>query len=105
MYFKRRYGLRKLKCCSSFISTEIFHKPEIDRKAFKEFIRINRMKGIKSTEFQGIAFLNEIQELIIKLYRIQKWENYFPMVTQSLSDFGIALTRNSELHSLKLRKC
>jgi hypothetical protein len=47
--------------------------------------------------------LNEIQEHIKQIYRSTKMGELFQMVIQLLSEFGIALTRNSELHSLKLK--
>ena len=79
MYFKRRYGLQEIEMLQFF--HQYRHIPQtrvLIEKAFKEFIRINRMKGIKSTEFRGIAFLNEIQELIIKLYRNTKMGEILP---------------------------
>ena len=79
MYFKKRYGLKEIEMLQFF--HQYRHIPQtrvLIEKAFKEFIRINRMKGIKSTEFWGIAFLNEIQELIIKLYRTTKMGEILP---------------------------
>ena len=87
-------------------------------KAFKEFIRINRMKGVKSTEFRGIAFLNEIQELIIKLYRNTKMGEIlpdgYPMIVWFRNcthrEFGIALTEVKKMLKylifwLRIRNC
>ena len=47
-------------------------------KAFKEFIRINRLKKTKSTKFQGKEFLNEIQSLIIQIYQRTKMGELLP---------------------------
>ena len=47
-------------------------------KAFKEFIRINRLKKTKSTKFQGKEFLNEIQRLIIQIYQRTKMGELLP---------------------------
>lgn len=79
MYFKRRYGLQEIEMLQFF--HQYRHIPQtrvLIEKAFKEFIQTNRMKGIKTTEFRGIAFLNEIQELIIKLYRTTKMGEILP---------------------------
>ena len=79
MYFKRRYGLQEIEMLQFF--HQYRHIPQtrtLIEKAFKEFIQTNRMKGIKTTEFRGIAFLNEIQELIIKLYRNTKMGEILP---------------------------
>ena len=79
---------------------------DLIEKAFKEFIRINRLKKIKSTTFQGKEFLNEIQSLIIQIYQRTKMGELLPNgYTQLLSDFEFHSFKNSELHSLKLRKC
>lgn len=51
---------------------------ELIENAFKEFVRICRFKKIKSTDFQGKLFLNEIQELIIKFYRETKMGEFLP---------------------------
>ncbi len=51
---------------------------ELIENAFKEFIRTTRSRGIKSTEFQGKLFLNEIQEHIIQIYRRTKMGELLP---------------------------
>ena len=57
---------------------------ELIEKAFKEFIKINRLEGAKSTKFQGKLFLSEIQKLIIQFYRNTKMgelvPNGYPMI-------------------------
>ena len=79
MYFKRRYGLKEIEMLQFFHQYRRIPQTRVlIEKAFKEFIQINRMKGIKTTEFRGIAFLNEIQELIIKLYRTTKMGEILP---------------------------
>jgi hypothetical protein len=70
IYFKKRYGLQVREMIQ--FSHQYKNVPQtraLIEKSFKEFIKVNRLKGIKSTEFQGTAFLNEIQKLIIELYR------------------------------------
>lgn len=78
-YFRKRYGLQENEM------TQFFHQyrnipqtREFIEKAFKEFIRKSRFKGIKSTEFQGKAFLNEVQKLIIEIYRNTKMAELLP---------------------------
>ena len=51
---------------------------DLIEKAFKEFIRINRLKKVKSTVFQGKEFLNEIQSLIIQIYQRTKMGELLP---------------------------
>ncbi len=78
-YFRKRYGLQENEM------TQFFHQyrniPQtraLIEKAFKEFIRNNRLQGIKSTIFQGKDFLNEIQRLIIQIYQCTKMGELFP---------------------------
>lgn len=78
-YFRKRYGLQENEM------TQFFHQyrnipqtREMIEKAFREFIRNSRLKGIKSTEFQGKAFLNEVQKLIIELYQNTKMAELLP---------------------------
>ena len=47
-------------------------------KAFKEFIRINRLEKTKSTAFQGKDFLTEMQGLIIQIYQSTKMGELLP---------------------------
>jgi len=69
-YFRKRYGLQESEMLQfTYQYKNIAQTRELIEKAFREFIKSNRSKGIKSTSFQGKAFLIEIQEIIIKLYR------------------------------------
>ena len=78
-YFRKRYGLLEGEMIQfSHQYRYISQTRELIEKAFKEFVRINRLKGIKSTEFQGKRFLNEIQELIKELYLKTKMGELLP---------------------------
>ena len=78
-YFSTRYGLQENEMLRfSYQYRTISQTRELIEKAFREFIRVNRLKGIKSTQFQGNTFLNEIQELIIQLYRKTKMGELLP---------------------------
>jgi hypothetical protein len=78
-YFCKRYGLEQREMLQfSYQYQTIPQTRQLIEKAFSEFIRINRLKGIKSTNFQGTAFLNKIQELIIQLYRETKMGEILP---------------------------
>lgn len=84
-YFKKRYCLKESEMIQfAHQYRNIPQTRELIEKAFKEFIRIARLKGIKSTEFQEQFFLNEIQELIKNLYLKTKMgellPNGFPMI-------------------------
>jgi len=69
-YFRKRYGLQENEMVQfTYHYKNIAQTSELIEKAFREFIRYNRSKGIKSTSFKGKAFLIEIQEIIIRLYR------------------------------------
>lgn len=79
IYFRKRYGLQKNDIIQ--FSHQYRHIPQIRvliEKAFEEFIQTTRLKGIKSTEFQGTAFLNKIQEHIIQIYRNTKMGELLP---------------------------
>lgn len=78
-YFRKRYGLKENEMIQ-FVHQykNIPQIRELIEKAFKEFIKINRLKGIKSTEFEGKVFLNQIQELIIKVYQNTKMGELLP---------------------------
>ncbi|WHF51901.1 hypothetical protein QGN23_01160 [Chryseobacterium gotjawalense] len=85
VYFRKRYGLQKHEMIQfTHQYKNIPQTRELIEKVFKEFIKINRLKGIKSTEFQGKLFLNEIQKLIIDIYRNTKMgellPNGYPMI-------------------------
>ena len=84
-YFRKRYGLKENEMIQLVHQYKnIPQTRELIEKAFKEFIKINRLKGIKSTEFQGKLFLSEIQKLIIQFYLNTKMgelvPNGYPMI-------------------------
>ena len=79
IYFKKRYGLKEDEMLHfSHQYRNIPQTRDLIEKAFKEFIRINRLKKIKSTAFQGKEFLNEIQSLIIQIYQRTKMGELLP---------------------------
>ena len=78
-YFKNRYGLQDDQMIQfEYQYRNISQTRELIEKSFKEFIRINRMKGRRSTNFQGNAFLNEIQILMKDLYSKTKMGQLLP---------------------------
>ena len=78
-YFRKRHGLTENEMIQfSHQYRNIPQTRELIEKAFKEFIKSNRLKGIISTEFQGKVFLNEIQELIIQIYQNTKMGELLP---------------------------
>lgn len=79
IYFRRRYGLQESGMIQfSHQFRNIPRTRVLIEKAFEEFIRTTRLQGIKSTEFQGIEFLNKIQEHIIQIYRNTKMGELLP---------------------------
>ena len=79
IYFKNRYGLLENEMIQFSHQYKNFSQTRaLIEKAFKEFIRINRLKKIKSTAFQGKEFLNEIQSLIIQIYQRTKMGELLP---------------------------
>lgn len=79
IYFKKRYGLLKSEMIQ--FSHQYRHIPQtrvLIEKAFEEFILTTRLQGIKSTEFQGTAFLQKIQQHIIQIYRNTKMGELLP---------------------------
>ncbi len=79
IYFKKRYGLKEIEMLQ--FSHQYQNIPQtrvLVEKAFKELIRTSRLKGIKSTEFQGKLFLNEIQAHIIQIYLNTKMGELLP---------------------------
>jgi hypothetical protein len=79
IYFKKRYGLQENEILHFFHQYKnIPQTRALIEKAFKEFIRINRLKKTKSTKFQGKEFLNEIQRLIIQIYQRTKMGELLP---------------------------
>lgn len=78
-YFAQRYGLQENESRSFFHQyRNIPQTRELIEKAFREFIRNYRLKKIKSTEFQGKAFLNQLQQYIILIYRETKMGKLMP---------------------------
>ena len=79
IYFKKRYGLQENEMLQfSHQYRNIPQTRDLIEKAFKEFIRINRLKKVKSTVFQGKEFLNDIQEIIIQIYQRTKMGELLP---------------------------
>ena len=78
-YFRKRYNLKENEMHQFFHQYKnVPQTRELIENAFKEFIRTTRSRGIKSTEFQGKLFLNEIQEHIIQIYRRTKMGELLP---------------------------
>lgn len=78
-YIRKRFGLHANEMLQ--FSHQYRNVPQtrvLIEKAFKEFIRATRLQEIKSTEFQGKLFLNEIQEHIIQIYRRTKMGELLP---------------------------
>lgn len=104
-YFQKRYGLIETEMSSFFHQyRNIPQTRELIEKAFREFIRNYRLKKIKSTKFQGKAFLNEIQQFIILIYRETKMGKLMPNAYPNIlwirncthPNFGFALTKVKE---------
>lgn len=78
-YFRKRYGLQDSEMIQfTYQYKNIPQTRELIEKAFKEFIRMNRLRARRSTEFQGKVFLIEIQEIIIQLYGDTKMGKLLP---------------------------
>lgn len=78
-YFKRKYNLQKQQMLQfSYQYRNIAQTRELIERSYKEFIRRNRFGKIKSSNFQGKEFLNEIQELMIVLYQNTKMGTLLP---------------------------
>lgn len=78
-YFKKRYALRENEMVRfSYQYRNISQIRELIEKSFAELIRSCRLRGIKSTEFKGMKFLNAIQEYIILFYRKTKMGELLP---------------------------
>ena len=68
-YFRKRFGLNEDQMKHFFHQyRNISQNRILIEKAFARFIKICRLKRIKSTLFQGKAFLQEIQKLVIEIY-------------------------------------
>ena len=78
-YFKERYALQEDEMVQFFYHYKnIAQTRNLFEKAFVEFVKTNRMLKKKSTDFQGHAFLNEIQNIIKKNYADTKMGELFP---------------------------
>lgn len=78
-YFRKRYSLQESEMIQFAYQYKNIHQTkELIERAFREFIRSNRVKARKSTEFQGKAFLNEIQNIIITFYRDTRMGKLLP---------------------------
>lgn len=78
-YFRKRYDLQEQEMIQfSYQYRNILQTRELIEKAFREFIRSTRLKGFKSTDYKGKAFLNEIQENMVVVYRNTKMGTLLP---------------------------
>lgn len=78
-YFRRKYNLQEQQMLQfSYQYRNIAQTRGLIEKSYKEFIRRNRFRKIKSTTFQGKEFLNQIQELIIGFYQNTKVGQLLP---------------------------
>ena len=78
-YFKNRYGLNDKEMTQfDYQYRNISQTRQLIEMAFKLFVKSYRLKRIKSTSFQGMDFLNELQTFIIKLYRNTKMGEILP---------------------------
>lgn len=84
-YFKKRYGLNETEMHQFFHQYKnIPQTRDLIEKAFTAFIRCCRMNKMKSTQFQGFEFLDELQKHIKQHYRNTKMgellPNAYPMI-------------------------
>ncbi|MBV6878816.1 hypothetical protein NG800_010890 [Epilithonimonas ginsengisoli] len=78
-YFRKRYDLQEQEMVQfSYQYRNIPQTRELIEKAFSEFIRSTRLKEFKSTAYKGKAFLNEIQENLVVVYRNTKMGTLLP---------------------------
>lgn len=78
-YFRKRYDLQAQEMIQfSYQYRNIPQTRELIEKAFKQFIRSTRLKGIRSTDYKGKGFLNEIQKYLIIIYRNTKMGTLLP---------------------------
>ena len=79
IYFKKRYGLQENEILHFFHQYKnIPQTRALIEKSFKEYVRNCRLKKIKSTNYQGQQFLNEIQEHMKQIYRSTKMGELLP---------------------------
>ena len=78
-YFKKRYRLTDWQMTQlSYQYSHIIQTRELIEKAFKRFIRDNRLQKIRSTENTGLDFLNKLQEYLILIYHETKMGELLP---------------------------
>lgn len=78
-YFKNRYHLTDREVTQlSYQYIHIIQTRELIEKAFKRFIRDNRLQKIRSTEYTGINFLKKLQEYLILIYQETKMGELLP---------------------------
>ena len=80
IYFKKGIVYRKKHEMIQFSHQyrNIPQTRDLIEKAFKEFIRINRLKKNKVNNFSRKGILNEIQSLIIQIYQRTKMGELLP---------------------------
>ncbi|MCC2590031.1 hypothetical protein [Chryseobacterium sp. MFBS3-17] len=78
-YFKSRYNLKEQEMIQLVYQYKnIPQTREKIENAFKEFIRINRKRELKSTKYQGELFLKEIQKILVEQYQKTKMGEILP---------------------------
>lgn len=78
-YFKNRYELKTDQMVQfEYQYKNIPQTRSLIDKAFKEFIRVNRIKGKRSTDYRGQDFLFEIQQQIKDFYGQSKMGQLLP---------------------------
>lgn len=78
-YFRKRFGLDENEMIHFFHQYRNIHQTRIlVEKAFRRFIKICRLKRMKSTTIQGKSFLQEIQKLVIEIYQESRTGKLIP---------------------------
>lgn len=78
-YFKKKYKLNEQEMLRfSYQYRNIPQTRELVEKAYHCFVRGNRQKKLKSSYFRGKLFLEEIQKIIIELYKDTKMGKLLP---------------------------
>lgn len=78
-YFKRKYQLKNQEFFQfSYQYRNVPQTRNLIDKSYQHFITVNRKKHLKSSEFQGLVFLREIQEILIGLYKQTKMGKMLP---------------------------
>ena len=98
-YFRKRFNLEKQEMIQfSYQYRKISSTKELIESAYKEFIRRTRSRNEKSTEYKGMEFLKQIQDIIIEFYRHTSWtalsqwlSQYYLISELRYRYFGIAL--------------